>query len=140
MGLQKSSAADKGVYVLWLYLPHPSRITVGRLGTFLFERGVYAYCGSAQRNLAARLARHRGIEKNLHWHIDYLRAHARYLGEVAHLGRPKEAECQLAAGLLQLPASYFPVPGFGASDCSCVSHLVKVPLAAPFNCIFWRRG
>lgn len=131
MGYHKGAAVDKGVYVLWLYLPHLSLITVGKLGTFSLEGGVYAYCGSAQRNLSARLARHRGLEKTLHWHIDYFRAHARYLGEVVFWERPKWGECWLINELLGIPGTFFPVSGFGSSDCSCVSHLVKVPLAIP---------
>ncbi|NLJ80407.1 MAG: GIY-YIG nuclease family protein [Firmicutes bacterium] len=120
---------DQGVYLLWLDLPQSCSITIGKLGEFTFTPGIYAYCGSAQRNLQARINRHRSLEKTLHWHIDYFRARARYLGEVLFLDLPKQGECWLVEELLRIPAAYYPVAGFGSSDCSCGAHLLKVPLA-----------
>lgn len=118
---------NSGVYVLWLYLPTTTSLTIGRLGSFLFPPGVYAYAGSAQRNLEQRLARHRRLEKRLRWHVDYFRAAAEFLGAVAYPGAPKEGECRCAAQLLQLPGASIPVQGFGASDCSCRAHLLHLP-------------
>ena len=37
--------SNTGVYVLWLYLPQTMSIGIGKLGTFQFDRGVYAYAG-----------------------------------------------------------------------------------------------
>ncbi len=125
--------ANKGVYVLWLYLPQTISITVGKLGTFDFDRGVYAYTGSAQRNLKQRVARHRRLEKKLHWHIDYFRAKADFLGAVLFFDQPKTAECWLVRELLRIPGAWFPVPGFGSSDCQCGAHLLKIPSAIPSN-------
>lgn len=127
----QGQSPDRGVYLLWLYLPRPSSITIGKLGTFSFGAGVYAYCGSAQKNLAARLKRHRRLEKIWHWHIDYFRAEALYLGEVVLRGCPKEGECLLVKEVLRIPGSYYPVSGLGSSDCRCGAHLLKVPLGAP---------
>jgi Uri superfamily endonuclease len=123
--------SNTGVYVLWLYLPQTMSIGIGKLGTFQFDRGVYAYAGSAQRNLQQRLARHRRLEKKLHWHIDYFRAKAHFLGAASFYDQPKSAECLLTQELLKIPGAFFPVPGFGASDCRCESHLVRVALAEP---------
>ena len=81
---------NSGVYVLWLYLPRRVSLTVGKLGTFSFPPGVYAYSGSAQRHLQQRIARHRRAAKKLHWHIDYFRAAAELLGFVVFPGAPKE--------------------------------------------------
>lgn len=77
--------ANRGVYLLWLYLPEHISITIGKLGRFSFSKGVYAYAGSAQRNLAQRLARHERLDKKLHWHIDYFRACADFLGAAQFL-------------------------------------------------------
>lgn len=126
-----NNTTSNGVYLLWLYLPEPMKLTIGKLGTFLFAEGVYAYCGSAQRGLEKRLARHASLEKNLHWHIDYLRAYTHYLGAVIFTGQPKSGECWLVQELLRIPGSYFPVRGFGSSDCRCGAHLLRIPLAYP---------
>lgn len=122
---------NRGVYVVWLYLPRMMTINVGKLGVFDFDAGVYAYCGSAQRNLRQRIARHQRREKNMHWHIDYLRLKADYLGEVILPGSPKEMECALVSELLRIPAAGYGVIGFGSSDCRCPSHLIYVPTARP---------
>lgn len=123
--------ANRGVYLLWLYLPAHTSITIGKLGRFNFTKGVYAYAGSAQRNLEQRLARHERLDKKLHWHIDYFRACADFLGAARFLNQPKEGECRLIQELLQIPGAQFPVPGLGSSDCRCCSHLVYLPLVEP---------
>ena len=118
----------RGVYVLWFYLPESKQITIGKLGTFSFTPGIYAYCGSAQRNLYSRLERHERVKKNLHWHIDYFRAQALFLGSVVSLNQPKDGECRLAQELLKIPGAFYPAPRFGASDCRCPAHFIKVPI------------
>lgn len=129
----------KGSYVLVVELDREKDILIGRLGYIYFSRGFYAYTGSAMNGLEVRLARHLRKEKRLHWHIDYLLneaevsqvilcavepfASCRSEGEK----RPKNpaqgrlrAECFLAQTLTK----EFPsIPGFGASDCECNSHL-----------------
>lgn len=120
-----------GVYAVWLYLPTAQNLTIGKLGTFWFEQGVYAYCGSAQRGLTQRIARHERLNKKLHWHIDYLRLYCDYLGAITIAEQSKAGECWLASELLKIPGSYFPIAGFGSSDCRCGAHLVKIPLVNP---------
>lgn len=122
---------NSGIYVLWLHLPKEAVLAVGSLGTFSFPPGIYAYVGSAQRNLQQRLARHRRAEKKLRWYIDYLRAQANCLGAVVFLGAPKDAECRLAEHIRQLPGASLPAGNFGASDCSCPAHLVHLSGLAP---------
>ncbi|NLJ74288.1 MAG: GIY-YIG nuclease family protein [Firmicutes bacterium] len=124
---------DSGVYVVWLYLPEQTTITIGKLGTYPFPSGIYAYAGSAQRNLRHRVQRHRRLDKRLHWHVDYLRPHCSYLGDVVFQGQPKQKECWLVQELLRIPSAYYVVPRFGASDCKCGSHLVSIPIAEPKN-------
>jgi hypothetical protein len=40
---------DVGVYQLWIRLNRNARITVGRLGRFVFPAGMYVYTGRASR-------------------------------------------------------------------------------------------
>ncbi len=126
--ISKESIPDRGIYMLWFYLPRATEITIGRLGIFDFPAGVYVYCGSAQRNLAHRIKRHERLTKKAHWHIDYFRARARYLCTLVFPNEPKEGECLLAEQVLKIPGALCPVKGFGSSDCDCKSHLIKIPI------------
>jgi len=109
-----------GVYIAVFRLVRLRTIRVGRLGAFRFPRGVYFYVGSAQRNLAARLARHGRRRKPLRWHIDYLSRYARLIGTMEFAGG-RSRECALARRLAR--EFVLPVPGFGSSDCRCPAHL-----------------
>jgi len=113
-------ARDSGSYLLVLRLMAWRGVTVGALGRLSIRPGYYVYVGSAMNGLAARIARHRRVRKPSHWHIDYLRRHARFHGSVAIPSRAR-LECLLAARVRQVAA--WAVPGFGCSDCSCSSHL-----------------
>lgn len=114
----------KGVYVLIASVNHNIITVVGALGSVQFERGIYAYVGSAQSNLEKRLARHLGTVKKKFWHIDYLLdSPGVSIRKVLTLDAGRAEECRLAA-LLQQKGSL--VPGFGCSDCKCSSHLFKI--------------
>jgi Uri superfamily endonuclease len=117
--------SEPGSYVLILHLAHPKTITVGRLGTFEFAAGWYAYAGSAlgPGGLAARLAHHQRRGKAFHWHVDYLLAHAE-LAEIWWAVDNKRKECVWASALRSIPGARVPAPNFGASDCRCLTHLV----------------
>ena len=130
MCIKQDRSLDQGVYVLWLYLPEDTEISIGRLGIRVFPPGVYGYCGSAQRNLQARVRRHVRENKRLRWHIDYFREHSLFLGASVFLG-DRSGECRLTQQLLLLPGSYYPMKGFGASDCTCCSHFVFVSAVVP---------
>jgi Uri superfamily endonuclease len=114
-----------GTYVLILRLPCLSTIGVGRLGHFSFPAGWYAYAGSAHGpgGLAARISRHLRSSKRLHWHVDYLRSHARPV-EIWYAIGTQKRECAWAQVLSGLPGASIPVPRFGASDCQCPAHLI----------------
>ena len=113
-----------GSYLLCLYLPRGTALTVGRLGRFHFQRGWYFYCGSAfgPGGLRARLRHHLVPSERDHWHIDYLRrvARPRRLWWL----RGHNCEHLWSAALSDNLAAEIPVPGFGASDCDCSSHLL----------------
>lgn len=114
-------AADKakGSYILIIRLPEEKTIAVGRLGAVLFPRGNYAYAGSALGGLKQRLDRHLRAEKKLHWHIDYLLEKAD-IEEIITCESRERTECTIADALGE---RFEAVPGFGASDCRCRSHL-----------------
>lgn len=118
----------KGTYLLVAHLEHEVEIQIGRLGTFAFATGWYAYAGSAlgPGGLHARLARHARSDKRLHWHIDYLLQHA-VLETTWQAAYPERLECAWAKAVQELPGAQIPVHGFGASDCRCAAHLVFLP-------------
>ncbi len=117
--LQKE-ANDEGCYLYLLRLEEQKRIAVGRLGLIDFAPGFYVYCGSAKKNLTARLARHQRKKKKTHWHIDFLRAEAEHHHALA-IRRQADLECALAQGIATLAEGA--ITNFGSSDCPCHSHL-----------------
>jgi len=108
----------KGTYVLVFRLAEPRVVRVGALGDRAFAPGCYAYVGSAQGGLDARIRRHLREDKRRHWHIDYVLPHA--LPHAVWYAVGGKRECEVAAALEERCAS---VPGFGCSDCRCPSHL-----------------
>ena len=111
-----------GTYILWLELAEESSLGVGSLGKVTFAPGYYAYVGSALGGLAARLARHRRATKRMHWHIDYLLQRAT-IREIWHHTGAERLECAWAQALARMGGISPGVRGFGASDCSCATHL-----------------
>jgi len=129
--------AEPGTYALLLKLDKQERITIGKLGTFNFPAGYYLYVGSAlgPGGLRARLARHRRdskssaqsssrqMDKNLHWHIDYLLQRAQ-LVEVWSVASEERLECKWSEVARGLSGAQLLVRGFGSSDCRCPAHLI----------------
>jgi Uri superfamily endonuclease len=117
-------AAQPGTYVLWLRLPQPRTLRIGRLGNAVFAPGYYAYVGSAfgPGGVRSRLGRHLLGGDALRWHIDYLRQACHvHSAWVSHDAR--RLEHAWADALLALPGARPPLAGFGASDCHCDAHL-----------------
>ncbi|MCB9451085.1 MAG: GIY-YIG nuclease family protein [Anaerolineaceae bacterium] len=125
--------ADKGTYILILRLSKPVSLTPGRLGTFDFPGGWYAYVGSAfgPGGLRGRLKHHLAPINKPHWHVDYLRDTAT-VREVWWLASETVYEHQWAAVLRGLPGAAVPALRFGASDCTCESHLFHFPRQPDF--------
>lgn len=111
---------DRGCYVVILHLPQDMSFSVGELGDIFFRKGYYVYVGSAKRGLTQRMARHAGKRKKLFWHIDYLRQQATFSKGLA-IRTPLDLECRIANSLKEI--ADWSVTGFGASDCSCDTHL-----------------
>lgn len=123
-----------GTYILVLRLAEPVRLTVGRLGTFDFPAGWYAYVGSAfgPGGLRGRLHHHLTPVRRPHWHIDALRQ-AASCAEVWYLTSETAREHAWAAVLRAAPGAAVPAPRFGASDCRCESHLFHFSRAPDFE-------
>lgn len=119
-------AGDMGCYLLFLRLGGPCRLRVGRRPVALGP-GVYAYAGSAQRGLAARIARHLkpARAKRPRWHIDHLLARSDVEAVLLYpLSRP--GECWLADRVSREPGASLAALGFGSSDCRCPGHLLRL--------------
>ena len=114
----------KTTYILMTYLPAKRVIKVGRLGRIRFEAGLYFYVGSGGRSPDKRLARHARRRKRKFWHIDYLTVNSRVIGAIV-FEHDRSLECDLADALAGV---FEAVPGFGASDCKCRSHLFRSKL------------
>ena len=111
-----------GVYNLVIYLERERCIQVGRLGEFWFPAGYYVYTGSALGGLEARIARHLRKEKRKWWHVDYLLEWAG-VAEVRRIPTRERKECALNRKVAGLTGAQVVAPGFGASDCTCETHL-----------------
>jgi Uri superfamily endonuclease len=114
---------DSGVYHLLIFMRSGRQIQIGRLGRHWFPRGYYVYTGRAKKGLRKRLTRHWRRNKKLRWHIDYLLRHAQLIGEKKCL-TSAEQECLLNKRIMRRPSAQVRVKKFGASDCSCISHLI----------------
>jgi endonuclease-3 len=89
-----------------------------------FARGFYSYTGSARGpGGLKRVDRHiqvlEGIKTTRRWHIDYLLPHAGFQG-VFITKTTLDLECRIAEAIGKRLAH---VPGFGCTDCRCISHL-----------------
>jgi Uri superfamily endonuclease len=128
-GLDPASLpASPGTYALVMSIETAVEIEIGALGRRALAAGTYVYCGSAlgPGGLHARVGRHLRTEKARRWHVDYLLAAATVVG-VWVCESSERLECVLAAALAARDGSTRPIPGFGASDCGCPGHLVRVP-------------
>lgn len=116
-------AALKGIYILAVLINQNVTVEIGALGKILFQKGFYAYVGSAQNNLEKRLKRHfeKTAVKKKFWHIDHLVAAEDVKVVTAFFKEAeKTEECTAAQSLAKFG---FPIKGFGCSDCRCESHL-----------------
>lgn len=113
-----------GTYILFLTLSQPITVQIGRIGTHTLSPGLLAYVGSAHGpgGLRARILRHLRREKTIHWHIDRL-TQLIPVQAVWFAPTTERLECTWAGYLSRHSGIKPPVPGFGASDCACDTHL-----------------
>ncbi len=114
-----------GAYQLILRVP-ATRLSVGALGTWEVDEGTYVYSGSALGGVRQRVLRHLRPAGAIRWHIDYLRAVGRIIA-IRFVLSPHRLECSLHEAAMRVPGAREPIPGFGASDCRCQSHLALLP-------------
>ena len=113
------AAQSHGSYILLIKLPEAQTINIGSLSGIHFPHGYFAYVGSALCGIKHRLNRHLKSNKRLHWHIDYLLPKATITDII--IGETEDRiECAIAQAL---SSQFNSIPGFGASDCRCRSHL-----------------
>ena len=111
----------KGCYCLLIQIKKHSKIRIGKkLGYLEFEKGIYAYVGSAMNSLESRLKRHLASKKKLHWHVDYLLNDENSSIIDIIYNESKKVECELSQ---YLSTKSNGVKDFGCSDCDCESHL-----------------
>jgi len=121
---------EKGIYTIVLRLEADRDIEVGSLGSVRFERGYYAYTGSARGpGGLVRVKRHLAVMEGTNsvqrWHIDYLLPYST-LVEVVATKTDEDFECSIARKIGE--RLHF-VKGFGCTDCRCPSHLHFLPLS-----------
>ncbi|MDZ7671347.1 MAG: GIY-YIG nuclease family protein [Halanaerobiales bacterium] len=114
---------NTGIYLLQIHLKDDDIIKTGALGKFKYNKGFYFYIGSAQNNLNSRIERHLSKDKKFYWHIDYLLDRAKII-EYVIFNAKKTFECSLFNNLKESDVFKVPIKGFGASDCTCISHLL----------------
>lgn len=120
---------DKGVYTLIINLSKRINLQVGCLGSLEFEKGFYAYTGSAlgPGGLMGRIQRHLKKGKKCFWHIDYLlESNYSSIKLVIYARSNKRYECKIIKEITNTNVK--PIKGFGASDCKegCKSHLYYI--------------
>ena len=115
---------EKGTYLLILKAINKFDIQVGKLGWFSGAPGFYCYVGSAQGpgGVLARVKHHLTVAARPHWHLDYLRPYVQPI-EVWCCYSPVSLEHSWAKTLIEMTHHPLSVPGFGASDCTCDTHL-----------------
>ncbi|QGU31920.1 DUF123 domain-containing protein [Thermochromatium tepidum ATCC 43061] len=118
---------DRGTYLVRLIPEHSGPVRIGRLGTLMLTGGELLYVGSAlgPGGLAARCRHHGRVTARPHWHLDSLRPHCRVPGCWVARGL-KRREHVWARLLGTLPGASWPLARFGASDCDCPAHLIRL--------------
>lgn len=119
----------KGIYALIIKNPKDQTLQIGKLGKYLFPKGLYVYIGSAlgssATSLEYRLPRHLSKTKSTFWHIDFfLQAELVEVLTIFYAVTSEKRECQLASSISQIENAQIIINRFGSSDCACKSHLL----------------
>lgn len=123
-----------GTYALMFKCEIPFNAVTGKLGTISITSGYWIYVGSAfgAGGLRSRLAHHLKPSYRQHWHIDYIK-HGLHPIEIWTTTDLVKREHDWANVLSALKDASRPITGFGASDCSCHSHLIHLPRRPKFS-------
>ena len=133
-GRGSAMRSSPGTYVLIIHVAMAQTIRAGALGELAVEPGWYTYVGSAfgPGGVAGRCRHHRHLSARPHWHIDYLRVIGT-LVEIWYSHDGARREHLWAEALGRGRGARQPFSGFGASDCSCGSHLFMQPRFPSFE-------
>lgn len=101
----RRAAGPNPLYVVATWVPRRTTIAVGSLGDVTF-------------------ARHLRSDKPLRWHAD--RLFARFPGRLSWLVDGELTECELADALAVGSGAERRPGRFGASDCGCAGHLLRL--------------
>ena len=114
----------KGTYVVGAHCAQAGEVVIGSLGMLRYQPGFYYYVGSAfgPGGLRARLRHHLQPAGKCHWHYDYLKSRVT-VASVWVTSEADRVEHEWAGLLAGGFATTIPLPGFGASDCQCQTHL-----------------
>jgi Uri superfamily endonuclease len=117
-----------GTYALLLSSSATCPLQIGRLGQCCVRPGFYVYVGSAcgPGGVRARVSHHQKPAIRPHWHIDYLRTVTR-LEDIWYVYGAVRWEHVWADIVQHLCGASVPLRRFGASDCTCASHLYFFP-------------
>jgi len=120
-----------GNYTLLVYMKTQRQMVIGGLGVKNFQKGYYAYTGSAfgkgSSSLGGRILRHVRKQKTSRWHIDYLLSDEDICLKAVVAGvMGQKMECAINRCLRDAFHARIPFSGFGSSDCKerCGSHLL----------------
>jgi len=118
---------NSGVYLLLIRVRKPCTWRTGaRSAQHKLQPGWYVYVGRAVPGLRARIGRHLSASRRSRWHVDALLDAGKVVDVQVRCTGDKADECRTAAEVRAWPGAE-PVPGFGASDCRCDSHLFRFP-------------
>ena len=122
--IRKQMRNYPGTYALVMTSDSERQVVIGKLGRLKVSPGYYVYIGSAfgPGGLNARIAHHMRISQRPHWHIDFLRS-VLLLTEVWYTKDADPYEHRWVEVFCGLEGATIPMTGFGASDCSCTTHL-----------------
>lgn len=100
-------------------------VRIGKLGSFFFLKGYYAYLGSSflKNGIIQRLRWHFKPLKKERWHIDFLTKENRFeiIGFLTKCSNIKGKEVDIS-NCIGSKFSYY-IKGFGSSDTKSFSHL-----------------
>ena len=132
---------QQGTYALMFKCEIPFLAVAGRLGSIQIDSGFWVYVGSAfgPGGLRSRLAHHLKPSTRPHWHLDYIK-HALHPIEIWVTVDEVKREHDWAGIFSTLKGAVRPIEGFGASDCSCLSHLIHLPRRPDYSTFLKQTG
>lgn len=125
---------QQGTYAILFKCETPFHAVTGKLGSINIAAGYWVYVGSAfgPGGLRSRLTHHLKPSTRPHWHLDYIK-YGLHPIEIWVTDDLVKREHDWAGVFSALKGAARPIAGFGASDCSCLSHLIHLPRCPNFH-------